>query len=714
MPTCLQTRLLPIGDQGEYLLVTLGTDDDRPDTRCAIAKTGRLGSDEAMILTDRFTLPRPASEREALRFEESARGQQEVAESDDHASYRRYYLENAAQYSLAAAIARTEQRWLPEQIAVSGRGAVTVRIGYQNGEDGHGIAVREIDARSGSLKSHNEFAGAGDDHDNYMQLRRLHCMDPDTGALLVSELLKSRTVGLHEKQLQDGLPLIASYTCPKDDEPQYFAHAAGRWAVAAYNPNRRGTMLRIIDQGTGELQHEIALSSDVGGIGMTEDGSRVACAVAGGRVWLVDLESGKIRKFAPHIGAGRDTWCELYLAASGDFIVSVTYEGHAMITWLGDGRSASLGKLSDATRIEAPFGDLESIVRIRPALAVLGERIAVAEDLEVRELSASADDYDDAFVSEAGRKGARKPVRVSKKAPFAENIEKARLAAHSDRIQALASPAVAVHTKKLGKRGWSAPDVRHAPELGASRFGGWPDLAAGSSWPTHDGRPMAFLGQIDLSAAAEIQPDLRLPRGGLLSFFLGCQEGTYTPEEDARERYLVDIEQVDVAAANWAVIHAPADTALERIVYKDSPLPELFNPAAIRLAAGTRWLPDEESCAFDALALTPFERADYLEMASQLQRAHEGHQLMGYPTLIQPLPPELYCAAGGLDTPEDRSSEEYDALAVQAADWLLLLQLTEDQYTDFTWGDGGRFYFYIHRDDLAAGDFSKTRVYFEN
>lgn len=76
------------------------------------------------------------------------------------------------------------------------------------------------------------------------------------------------------------------------------------------------------------------------------------------------------------------------------------------------------------------------------------------------------------------------------------------------------------------------PFVRLVPQVpilpGAaprSWFGGNPSLPTGTRWPTCDGKPAAFLAQIDCSS---LPPDLwdgTGPRSGWLSFFLGYENG---------------------------------------------------------------------------------------------------------------------------------------------------------------------------------------------
>jgi len=87
------------------------------------------------------------------------------------------------------------------------------------------------------------------------------------------------------------------------------------------------------------------------------------------------------------------------------------------------------------------------------------------------------------------------------------------------------------------------------------------------------------------------------------------------------------------AEPGYKVFYTPASAELQRLEYE----------------GGT--FPDVQSIAQETLPLTAFERADYIEMISQLQSDNNYHQLMGYPTLIQFTPPELYCEAGVLISP---------------------------------------------------------------
>jgi len=731
MPTYLESALLPTDSTGSYLLVTgvrnLNRSDlERDDTRHAIAISGHLDLPGGIDLLASVTLPRPASKSDARGHSRMAKQQLELAESGEYGPQQSaHYRDNYWRYEYAAHLAMTEQRWLPSSVVASRNGRIVASIvtdtpSLLGGSSPDRVYVRSVDADSGEivLEQRLKATKLGLVSPSYRRFTRLLGVDAAGERLLVLEQTGSRsapTVVLQERALREGLP-VETITEALRFSPNLIVKDGGEfWISCAGAYPERGAYLTLLDKKSGKKIDEISLSREPTSIAAAPNATMIVCALQGGAVWVVDLATKTIRKFSPHIGAGRDDWPTVHVADSEAFFVSAT-SNQLTLTSLSDGVSAPLKKPGDVKKACEPFDDVDTSVILAPALAVLGDRIAVAEGGSVRALDSDVAAYDDRFVSEVGRPGARKPVRVSKKAPFEETVKKARLAPHTDILSSYRSPAVMIRTKKLGKRGWAQPGVQHAPALGGSRLGGWPDLPEESKWPTWQGRPMAFLGQFNLAEARAAQPELRLPDSGLLSFFLGCSGETYTRDADERARFMVELLH-DAGVGDepgWLVEYTPATAALRRLEFKEEPLPELFDPTSLRLQAGGKALPDEQSAVFERLDLTNAEKADYLEMLEQLQKSHENHQLMGYASVIQFTPPELYCEAGGFDFPTDEGSDEYKTFIGRAWEWTLLLALTSDPHPDFLWGDGGKFYFYIRRDALAELDFSDTRIFFEN
>jgi hypothetical protein len=73
-------------------------------------------------------------------------------------------------------------------------------------------------------------------------------------------------------------------------------------------------------------------------------------------------------------------------------------------------------------------------------------------------------------------------------------------------------------TKAIRLRSCIAP--KRIP-VGASHFGGRPDLPRGHRWPRHGGEPLPFLVQLRLDELAAAAPERDLPRDGLLCVFAG-------------------------------------------------------------------------------------------------------------------------------------------------------------------------------------------------
>jgi uncharacterized protein YwqG len=46
-------------------------------------------------------------------------------------------------------------------------------------------------------------------------------------------------------------------------------------------------------------------------------------------------------------------------------------------------------------------------------------------------------------------------------------------------------------------------------------------------------------------------------------------------------------------------------------------------------------------------------------------------------------------------------------------DWVLLLQVDSDERLKIMWGDAGRIYYWVHKDDLARQDFARAWVFMQ-
>ncbi len=230
--------------------------------------------------------------------------------------------------------------------------------------------------------------------------------------------------------------------------------------------------------------------------------------------------------------------------------------------------------------------------------------------------------------------------------------------------------------------------------IGASKFGGAPDVPADFAWPmwkpTNYGQsagaqsygeaaPLSFVAQINLNEIAPFDLKSQLPKSGTLSFFYFMADELTMPWGE--------VEQ----AGGWRVFHF--DESLTRAEVPEKAriehglLTATITPHAVWSAPkhpyyinGEQWndWPDEATNAW-------FKMNETFEAGAQ-------HLMLGYPHDIQ----------------DDARGEAANRLdRGDFNDWQLLLQMDTDDTINWMWGDTGALYYLMHRDDLAAREWDK-------
>jgi uncharacterized protein YwqG len=245
----------------------------------------------------------------------------------------------------------------------------------------------------------------------------------------------------------------------------------------------------------------------------------------------------------------------------------------------------------------------------------------------------------------------------------------------------------------------SSPRGGRGVKVGGSKLGGAPDLPAGAAWPAQGDQPLAFLAQLDLAEASGHDRAGLLPRAGLLSFFYDCVEQPWGFDPAHR--------------GSWSVLLTPPEAALVRADVPKGALPEEDGVEGGALAElDVRFepivtYPDPETCDAEV-------SEEVFEALSEAPEADEPlHRLLGHPHVIQsPMEEECQFASNGIyvGDGEIRKKDRARAATLEegAADWILLLQLDTDDDAHWMWGDMGILYFWIRKQDLAAGDFSNV------
>lgn len=231
--------------------------------------------------------------------------------------------------------------------------------------------------------------------------------------------------------------------------------------------------------------------------------------------------------------------------------------------------------------------------------------------------------------------------------------------------------------------------------VGASKFGGAPDLPRGLRWPTWVRRdaqpsgllrrkpetPLPFVAQLDLAAVAEVDAGTGLPADGLLLFFADVLGGVGLYPEDRDGFRLLWVEP---------------GTPLERRGMEGFPSGR-FTP---RRDVSIPYIgaPRLDLAGIDVLD----EEADALDELWEAANAEATHQLLGHGSFVQHSIEETAVQAlHGCFSGPRFDHERWRQVEHEAADWRLLLQIDSDDRLGVMWGDVGQLQFAIRRDALA-------------
>jgi hypothetical protein len=264
-----------------------------------------------------------------------------------------------------------------------------------------------------------------------------------------------------------------------------------------------------------------------------------------------------------------------------------------------------------------------------------------------------------------------------------------RLTAHSVTLTDLAEPYILLDAPQQAD-----PDHYQGRPLalGASRFGGVPDLPPTIPWPQIEGKKLLFLAQIDFSA---------LPRW----------EGNPLPADGWLYAFVMFSTKEKVGIPPWKVVvlhHLGPREALVRA--EQPPVAEMW-PEWGNDPVGAYELVRLEprlglSMPWDAVMRAGFaDVADYVD--DDIERvipSHDGSAggyLLGHPGIGEESANAMVrdLVAYGAWPGEDEANA--------ADDWISLLTFFD--VGSMQWSDAGEFYLFIRRSDLARGDFGRVR-----
>ena len=210
-----------------------------------------------------------------------------------------------------------------------------------------------------------------------------------------------------------------------------------------------------------------------------------------------------------------------------------------------------------------------------------------------------------------------------------------------------------------------------------SYFGGMPNVLPGFDWPTKDGYPLAFVGQLHCRDIDLVPTD-----DGDLLFFYDNRHWGYKPK--------------DIGHA--IVTHFPA--GIERNV---PDLPTRIVPAFFGLTK-------------KSVSPKRYQRVN-IQFAPSASYPWYERELLTFPDDVGDECYTEFCCSirpdiqvGGYPSPVQSDFMERDCVNAfgigDVDDWVLLLQLFE--VGDMMWGDAGALYWFIHQDDLREMRFDRV------
>lgn len=280
---------------------------------------------------------------------------------------------------------------------------------------------------------------------------------------------------------------------------------------------------------------------------------------------------------------------------------------------------------------------------------------------------------------------------MTSRAKILDTLEAAGHGAHRAQLDALITPAIFIKGTRLAGRPRQDPDAIAAMDaamaklpLGASRFGGLPDLPPDVTWPDRDGVPMEFVAQIKLDELPPLEDGL--PASGTLWFFYNSQWQTsdWAPGEPVCA--VIYSERTDL-------VRTPAPSVMYKSEYMDEPYP-------------APWVHGLASLAFSTYDAVPGGVSPYVTGGLQeiWQDFHSEHW-----AAISPGTGDGTYDANALLGYVD--AQDYVDAHQHGTEDRLLLKVDSDDAAEFQWGDCDALFFLIPRAALRARDFSQVRLY---
>lgn len=226
-----------------------------------------------------------------------------------------------------------------------------------------------------------------------------------------------------------------------------------------------------------------------------------------------------------------------------------------------------------------------------------------------------------------------------------------------------------------------------------SKIGGKPFLSPTQKWPTNEsGKSLSFIGQLNFEQLSRSDRSGLLPRDGLLSFFYCADQEAWGFDPKDRHRFKL-------------IYTAGSDGLEKRDLPGDLEEHARFTANRVEFRPALS-LPGWEEDRIEGL-IQDEDSDNYSEVSTG-----SNNQILGYANNIQgPMELECQLVTNGINCGKASGYEDPRRAELERGknEWILLLQIdSEDDKTGMMWGDAGRLYFWIRKQDLINKDFDRA------
>lgn len=287
-------------------------------------------------------------------------------------------------------------------------------------------------------------------------------------------------------------------------------------------------------------------------------------------------------------------------------------------------------------------------------------------------------------------------MKPKTKKEIMELVEDAGLSHISDKIEYLIKDSIQVITH---------PNKDDNIRIGASKMGGLPDLPKCMGWVKTEKMPLAFLAQINLEEVTNLNINKLLPDDGMLYFFYDAENQPWGHNPLNKNKWKVVYYEGDKSNLNRC--NEPNDMHSYNI----------FNSCEIIFEKDITF-PDFESVYLDLLEINKEDEKKiyrfFHKLISQEEKSEIKHRILGFPDTIEGdmmIVCQLVSNGIDFDHLSNYQNSEIEKFKSGANDWILLLQLdSDDMNVGISWGNFGRLYFWIKKEDLKNKNFNDVWV----